>query len=688
VEALAEELTHLGLTAKAGKGGVRLTGGLAEAYQAAYQSRLASRLLLPLVTVEAGTPDELHKALTQFNWGEHIKAQTSFAIEAKTQGENRHSHFVALRVKDALRDFFNAKKTRPPQPAPEDPEITFHLYWIGDQAELSLDFTGSLFMRGYRPPDAQAPLKENLAALLLYKCRWPELAAQGKPLVDPFCGSGTICLEGAMMAAQIPAGSLKRQWGFTHWPGHDPALWAKVKAEADARRVPLAVKIWGRDESQRAIEQAIAAARRLGLEKELDFDQAMAERLDLPRQPGLILTNPPYGKRIGEDDDLAQMHRDFGEALRAKAIGWELGLFTAKPEFARELGIRAHRTHDLYNGPLEAKLLRFQIEPSRFWGQDAPKKEQEISEEAQECFNRILKNQKKLKGWLKQEGVTCYRLYDRDLPNYAFSVDVYEDHLLLAEYEPPKEIDPAHAARRAREMVQGLPGLLGLPPEKLIVKLRKSQKGKSQYEAQTQSKTLIAQEAGMRFELELLAYLDVGLFLDGRNLRQWIKQQARGKRFLNLFAYTCTATVAAALGGAKSTVSVDLSHTYLDWGRQNFKLNQIPFAGHEFMKADCLQWLTQAKGTWDLILLDPPSFSNSKSMEQDLDIQKDHGSLIQQTCRLLAPGGMLVFMTNKQRFKLDAASLTGLQVEPFTATTLPPDFSRGKIHQSWLIRKG
>jgi 23S rRNA (guanine2445-N2)-methyltransferase / 23S rRNA (guanine2069-N7)-methyltransferase len=312
--------------------------------------------------------------------------------------------------------------------------------------------------------------------------------------------------------------------------------------------------------------------------------------------------------------------------------------------------------------------------------------------------NRVDKNLKHLRKWAKREGVSCFRVYDADLPEYAVAVDLYEDAAHVQEYEPPKTIDPVKAERRLLDVKLVLPEVLGIAPENLFLKVRRRQRAGGQYEKLGEGATIKhVNEAGFTFEVNLSDYLDTGLFLDHRVIRELIANEARGKRFLNLFCYTATASVYAARGGARSTVSMDLSNTYLEWARRNFDLNHVSGPQHRILRGDCVDFLRQCAadpdapescGRFGLIFLAPPTFSRSKSMEGNFDVQRDHVELIRNAAALLDDGGVLLFSNFLRKFKMDAASLPDLQIEDITRKTLPTDFARDtRIHNAWRITR-
>jgi len=376
--------------------------------------------------------------------------------------------------------------------------------------------------------------------------------------------------------------------------------------------------------------------------------------------------------------------------------GWRAAVFTGEPELGKRMGLRAHRANVFYNGSIECRLLQFSVEPDRFVDREALDAraervgiERALSRGAGAFLNRIKKNMRIAGAWARREGISCYRLYDADLPEYAVAIDIYGDRAHVQEYAAPSSVDPAKASERLADAMTLLPDALGMPADHIVLKVRRRQKGKDQYRKQDErGEFLEVREGDRAFFVNLTDYLDTGLFLDHRATREMIRRLAGGKRFLNLFCYTATATVHAVAGGAVSSVSVDMSPVYLEWAGRNFKRNGIDERTHRLIQADCLAWIADCSMRFDLIFLDPPTFSNSKRMSDTLDVQRDHVRLIVGTARLLAPGGILLFSTNRSKFKIDTAGLAGLAIEDISAQTIPRDFERNpKIHRCWKIRR-
>ena len=303
--------------------------------------------------------------------------------------------------------------------------------------------------------------------------------------------------------------------------------------------------------------------------------------------------------------------------------------------------------------------------------------------------NRLGKNAKHLMKWARRHNIEAWRLYDKDIPQFPFAVDVYGAHIHLQEYDTGWLMQAEEYEAWLAEVVAAVCFVSGFDAGQVHIKRRERQKGREQYEKTgRQGEDFYISEHGRRFWVNLDKYLDTGLFLDHRNTRQQVGNLAAGKRFLNLFAYTGSFTVYAATGGAVYSETVDLSNTYLDWAARNFALNNIDTHAHQIVRADVFQYLQQAAAAgkqFDLVVMDPPSFSNSKKMLDILDVQRDHIRLIDGTMRLLAPGGTLFFSNNRRGFVLDETLPERYAVRDISHQSVPEDFRNKKIHQCWQI---
>jgi 23S rRNA (guanine2445-N2)-methyltransferase / 23S rRNA (guanine2069-N7)-methyltransferase len=718
---LAQELESFGaLQRREHSAAVLFTGTLELGYRTCLWSRSASRVLLQLAEFQAATADEFYAQARALDWSAHIDPARSIACEFTGMHPTiTHSHFGALRLKDAICDRLRDDTGTRPDVELSRPAVRLHAHANGAQVTLSLDLAGEgLHRRGYRTEAGEAPLRENLAAGVLLRARWQEAAARGAEFLDPMCGSGTLVIEAAMIAAQRAPGLQREYFGFLGWKGHDAALWQRLKSEAVERAQPqIASLVRGSDIDPRALATAAGNAQRAGVSALIRLEQhAVAGVRPLTPQPGLICTNPPYGERLG---DAVQAHTGFAElgaTLREHFAGWDAAILSADADSARALRLRSYRVHELWNGAIAVRLLRIDLGAPGAADDDARRQQQQAEAAASPgalmFANRLLKNVKRLARLAQRAQATCYRLYDADMPEYSFAIDRYAVavagtvHLHVQEYAAPASIDVDAARRRRREALASLPGALQVAAENIHLRLRQRQSGPDQYQRQpaaagstAEDRTLTVEEGGLKFLVNLDDYLDTGLFLDHRLTRARLRERARGARFLNLFCYTASATVYAASGGARSTLSLDLSNGYLDWAAQNFALNGLDRAQHRLERADCREWLRAAAAqaanagmagagvaSFDLIFLDPPTFSNSKRMHGVLDVQRDHPELIDLCMRLLAPGGLLLFSTNAQRFRLDPEIEQRWQVKDISAQTLPFDFERNpRIHRCYEI---
>lgn len=687
-------------------GGVAWQGSLAQAYRACLWSRLANRILLPIGEFQAADTDQLYTGIGALDWSRHLSVDGTLAVDVSLRRSPiTHSQFAAQRVKDALVDQLRTADGRRPSVDLLQPQLRVNVHVDRNRVTVSIDLSGdSLHRRGYRLEGSKAPLKENLAAAILLRARWPEVAAAGGSLIDPMCGSGTLPIEAALMAGDVAPGLTRSYFGFRGWRGHVPDHWQALLDEATRRReagLQHLPTIIGYDADRATVAAALANLDRAGLRGYVHVERRSLDQVQAPAcATGLVTVNPPYGERLGERDALQPLYAQLSEVLKRHFSGWRAALFTGNSDLAKVMGLRARRFNVLFNGPIECRLLHFDVEP-RWYVQAGPHKIrpaalEDLGEGAQMLANRLRKNLKEFRRWAARAGVSCYRVYDADLPEYALAVDLYEGDerwVHVQEYQAPASIEPSKARARLREGLAVLAQVLEVPEHRVVVKVRKRQKGTEQYERHAQQgHFLTVQEQGLRFLVNLTDYLDTGLFLDHRMTRRLIGELAQGRDFLNLFAYTGSATVYAAAGGARSTTTVDMSATYLDWARRNLEANGFSGPAHRLVQADCLAWIaSQVKAPerrYGLIFLDPPTFSTSKRMHGNFDVQRDHVALLNNVLSLLADDGVLIFSNNFRKFRMDRDALPDLAIEDISAATVPKDFARNpRIHNCWRITR-
>ena len=456
--------------------------------------------------------------------------------------------------------------------------------------------------------------------------------------------------------------------------------------------------IAGFDHDPRAVSSARKNAERAGIAGVIQFTrQELQAAPPKAPMPGLVVVNSPYGRRVGGDSELPRLYAEIGDTLRRNFSGWDAAVFTENTKLLYRLRMDANRSVPLYNGGLECSLTFFHCSARAA----APPIElpdtrpASLAGQSVEMFaNRLRKNMRSLARWARRSEVECYRLYDADLPEYALAIDFYrgeESWVYVQEYAPPPTVDALKAAARRDAALAMISDLTGVPENRVFFKLRQRQKDRAQYTKFAEEGRFVAvNEGGYRFAVNFTDYIDTGLFLDHRTTRGIIQTLAAGRHFLNLFGYTGAASVYATFGGAASTTTVDLSHTYLEWARRNFNLNRIDTGAHAFIQADCLEWIqepAQSKARYGLIFLDPPTFSNSKRMAGSFDVQRDHEALIEDAIELLSADGVLLFSTNSKHFKL-RVSLPGIDIEDITRDTIPLDFARRPhIHRCWKLTR-
>ncbi|WP_318432481.1 bifunctional 23S rRNA (guanine(2069)-N(7))-methyltransferase RlmK/23S rRNA (guanine(2445)-N(2))-methyltransferase RlmL [Photobacterium leiognathi] len=692
---LADELEQLGAqNIQVVHAGVRFKAEQATAYRCCLWTRISSRIIQVLSEFNVRDDMDLYLGATAINWMNYFDSNTRIVVDFNgTNREIRNSQYGAMKIKDAIVDRFTKADLRRPNIDRERPDLRVHMRLSGEKGILGLDMAGSgLHQRGYRSEAGKAPLRETHAAALVIKSGWtPE-----QPLLDPMCGSGTLLIEAAMIAAEIAPGLKRKRWGFESIKDFDKDAWMEIHAEATvkSRRGPAKVttKFFGREMDRRVLAVARDNAGRAGVKELIDFEYGDATQLVRPEgfETGVILCNPPYGERLGTTPELISLYKEFGNRLKLAFAGSVAAIYSSSNELLSCMRMRADKQFKLRNGALDCVLKTYLITAGSVQKEEGQAEGIIVQEEVAPDFaNRLKKNIAKLGKWAKREGIECYRIYDADIPNYNAAIDKYKDYIIIQEYAAPKSVSEELARRRIMDILRATIEVTGVESNKVILKVRERQKGKSQYQKLSSAERhMVVEEYGVELKVNLYDYLDTGLFLDHRITRRMLGKMAPGKDFLNLFSYTGSATVHAAVGGAKTTTTVDMSNTYLRWAQENMELNNQVGSQHEFIQADCLQWLQEVDDTFDLIFIDPPTFSNSKRMKQSFDIQRDHIMLMENLKRMLRPEGQIVFSNNKRHFKMDLDKLNelGLHAKNISDKTLPMDFAKNKqIHNCWII---
>ena len=712
---LFNELGALGASSvKETVAGVSFSGDMTLAMRVCLYSRFASRVIMNLVTFNCEDDTDLYLGAKGVAYEQYFDNSKTIAVTFNGQNNSiRNTQYGALRVKDALCDRFVESGHERPNVERHNPQVHVVATLKKGELALGLDLSGSAqFWREYHRVTGTAPLKENLAAALVVRSGF---TGHEQNFVDPMCGAATLLLEAATIATDTAPGLMRSDYGFKHLKGFDEAAWEAILTEAQersaagkAKALAAGIKLYGFDADQRAVERARHNIESAGFADLIEVAVGELHHLHNPCTndfPCVVVTNPPYGERMGNFNELIELYTTLGYKLRTQFPGGTAGIISSSPELLSCLRLAGPKTYRLYNGALDCQLRVFKLTAGQVQSDDAAvdsevkaalslKRSDAAPELAPDFANRLRKNLKNLGKWAQREQISAYRVYDADLPEYNAAIDRYNEYYIVQEYQAPSTIKPQVAQRRLLDMIAATVEVTGARGPEVIVKSRERQKGDAQYQKREDATgTLIeVYEGDLKFQVNLYDYLDTGLFLDARPLRRIIAQLVAGKSFLNLFAYTCTASVAAAKGGATTTTSVDMSRTYLDWGQDNFKLNGLDVESgastHHFKQADCLAYLSCDQGErFDLIYIDPPTFSNSKRMEKSFDVQRDHLKMLGNLTRHLNDGGIVIFCTNKRNFKLDEGlEAYGFSVENITAQSYDPDFKRDqKLHTCFKL---
>ncbi len=720
------ELSQLGFDPRVVQPGrISFAGDWSDVARANLWLRTADRVLIEILSFPAPDFEALFETVKDFEWRAVLSVDANFPVTGRSRLSQLSSVPAIQRsVKRAIVE--SLKREYRTQLLPETGAVfKIDVALLNDQATLTLDTTGpSLHKRGYRKLSGAAPLKETLAAALVDLSVWnPQ-----RVLLDPFCGTGTIPIEAALLGLNLAPG-LHRDFTFASWP-HVPMeiLESAQESAREARRQDVTLQISGTDRDSEALDMARFHARQAGVADQIHFQQKSFDAFRSKKLYGCLVTNPPYGERLEDTEKLLPLYRSIPMVFQ-RVPTWSLFVLTNMPRFEAVVQKTATRRRKLFNGRIECTYYQFLgPRPPRHPGLDAadnspalatpesaldhPSRHAEPGhpvatppdrgkavfggllakdhEQAELFHNRLSKRARHLRRWPTRHQITCFRLYDRDIPEIPLVVDRYGDALHLTRYERPHDRDLARDAAWMELMKKTAAATLGVPIQHVHLKHRDQQV--QQYaKLDSRKKMLEVQEAGLKFLVNLSDYVDTGLFLDHRNLRSMIRQRAAGKDFLNLFAYTGSFTVYAAAGGARSTTTVDLSSNYLDWAQQNLKLNGLGGPQHRFVAADCLEFLRNAsqdpQPRFDLAVIDPPTYSNSKRTEKDWDVQTQHVELLNLARRLIRPGGVVYFSSNFRRLKFDESGICGYAIREISKQTVPEDFRNQRIHRCWQLSR-
>lgn len=686
--------------------------------------RASDRVLLRVGSFAATDFGALFDQTHRLPWEEWLPRDAAFPVKGRSVQSQLSSVPACQKiVKKAI-----VEKLRQAHGVVELPETgalyTVEVALLKDLVTLTIDTSGAgLHKRGYRTHQSEAPLKETLAAALVLLSYW----RPDRPLIDPFCGSGTIPIEAALIGRNIAPG-LEREFAAEAWPRIPGEIWQEARAEARALiKAEMPGLIMGTDIDDSVLALAREHAANAGVANDIHFQQRAFADLTSQKEYGCVICNPPYGERVSERAEVRELYASMPAVLRNLRT-WSHYILTSYRDFEQIIGQPADRRRKLYNGPIECTYYQFhgpkpdaaQPDTPAQTAREARRRERapdtargeapappeaapappeaaapafggitsRMRDQARAFGDRLAKRARHLRRWPAQQGITCYRLYECDIPKIPLIVDRYADRLHISEYDRPHGHTPGEHADWLDLMARTAGEVLGVSWPLVFVKYRAHQRGRDQHQRQDDAGHVFeVTEGGLRFLVNLSDYIDTGLFLDHRITRAMVRDEARGRRFINMFGYTGTFSVYAAAGGASATTTVDLSNNYLDWAQRNMALNGFAGAEHRYIRDDVLAFLERHpdRRTYDLAVVDPPTFSNSKRMETYWDIQRDHVQLLNRVLALMSPGGVVFFSTNFRRFKLDTAAITAGAIREISAQTVPPDFRNRRIHRTWRI---
>ena len=687
---VADEVERLGLAVKGRQlGWVTAEGSLRDAFRVLLTTQVGDRVVWLLARGEAIAADQFRELLRTIDWNEHLYAGASVRVDVTGKVKwLKDTRFAGQLVMDAIRDQAMIANRSRPEYETDEPAVRIAVRFGRGQVDIGINLNRApLNQRGYRTEGGEAPLRETLAQVMLARLK----IDQDKPsvIIDPCCGSGTILIEACMRLNQIAPQRQRPSNQLSRWTGLESISWTDLIASERTREIQTATRFIGFDINPDAVDRARANIERAGLSGQITVE--VAEIAELSKvNTGVtdtdavwIVANPPYGTRLGRNEDLVSLYRLLGDRCKEFKKAY-LGLVTSEKELMQALGLRADKKWEMQAGGQRLNIAKFALGLMTEYFEI--QEEKDPPEEIWPLLNRLSKNLKNRSKLLKNNKIDCYRIYDSDLPEYNVVIDQFADYLHIQEYRPPKTVDPKRANHRRQLIRQWVPKHLGISLKHAVYKERFRQSGNSQYEKRDESLCIDVHENGMQFEVNLTTYTDVGLFLDHRPLRRLLLESCRGLRILNLFCYTGALSVAAAKGLARSVTSVDMSKTYLTWAHRNFEKNGLNPKHYQFIRANVLEWVTvDPRAEFDIILLDPPTFSNTKSTEQTLDIQRDHRELIDACRAWLAPRGVIYFSNNFKGFSLDDSVRGSYIIEDMTRQSIDADFDRKPPHVLFKI---
>ncbi|NIZ47228.1 bifunctional 23S rRNA (guanine(2069)-N(7))-methyltransferase RlmK/23S rRNA (guanine(2445)-N(2))-methyltransferase RlmL [Entomospira nematocerorum] len=712
---LEQELRFLGITdVDRSVGGVFFYGEERDLYHVLIHARTIASLRLVLLQGDIEDPQDLYKQSLSIAWIDHFSSDDILACRVSSSGRNiAPENFLMLVMKDGIVDSFRKIGRPRPNINTDNASHLVHLDVHDNKTIISLELEHELFKRGYRESLQEknqdlaqvqlikkkkthahpAPLKEHLSASLLYRAQWHELMQDTDTVFyDPMCGSGTLVAEAFMMAQHMSPHWLRTTWRIKKWKGFNQRLfdevWQHMKSRAIESLKENTIEFWASDINQHAIAMTRLAFINLGcLDSIRLMNQDFFDSKGSPKK-GLILSNPPYGERMGTRDEANRLYARIGKHVKEYYQGWNVALLAPDSDMLRCLDIRAKHMNTFFNGAKRALFLRFFVESRE-------EKRFEWSPLALEVKDVVAKQFIHYQAIAEEAYQTnAFRFYNNDHSSYQAICEYFNGAVVVQEFARrlhrdggEKDTEPVLKTVEFLRIIQEVTNLTKID---IYHKVRKPASSRNQYEKYEELDVVQREvhEGDTKFLVNFSSYIDVGLYLDHRYLRRMIAAEVRDKSFLNLFCYTASVSLVAALAGASSTVSVDISKTYLEQARQNFKHNGIDTTQdrkHVFIRNDVKRYVSRIRDNFDIVYVDPPTFSNGTGRDA-FDVQREHAKLIFDIMEYVNVGGKMYFSTHYRRFKLDNSILRQFEVVDLSDISHDTDVSARKEHLLWCIQ--
>lgn len=667
--------------------GVYFSGNIDLLYRGCLWARIASSIKLIVKRFNAQNKEALYQQVLNYPWFDHLSPENTFACRTTCSRKAfAPTHFLTLLMKDGIADSFRRIGASRPNVSSDRANIIVALHMDGEKATLSLELGRSLQERPWRANSdvslhgtvlkRHAPwIEENLAATLLHRMQWPKAAQEGKIFFDPYCTEGVFLMEAAAMACDYAPALHKAFVGFEYWRQFDKDAWQAVKNQA-VQRFEQAIEkcppLFGYTHENK-LKIARRSLEKSPFGKKVQIQKGDLFASDVSLQKGLMILMPPYGDVFKDPQKVRSLYQNMGAYLKGKFGGWDIGVILPSEELLRELDVRTERLNTFYHGIDKCYLARFML-------YDKPRETAPLTKGAQALKNDLEKQYKKIIALAKESWNTnAYRLYNNTHSDYPALCDIYDDTLIVQVFASTPKI---------KELTRVCQEICGISRPNTLIKKRRRISTDDQYMAEKQTVPLekVIFEGKYRYFTNLSTYIDTGFYLDHRPLRRRLEQEAQGKSFLNLFCYTASMSIVAASCGASHVCSVDTSKTYLNMAQKNARLNKLESASMQWVRADVQEFLSQNEQKWDIIYVDPPTYSNGTG-RRNFDIQRDHISLLHRCATLLNKKGWIYFSTHFKKFTMDTSLEKQYYVENITEKSLDEDCTGRQIsHYLWKIR--